>query len=295
MSTIDAATQEGTIDTNSATRVNYSTNGYGAIGISLRGTFTSGTLTLQGTIDGVQWDTLTVYKGTTSYTAISSTGNYRADVVAYTETKLVPSSFVGSLLVFANITTPIFFLGASEMATVTAALPLLSTGGANPEISISGLSTYGTGEQIPGMNAGATALEWKSTIGTGPIALQAVSTATMTLTGVDSVVTATGRFVRTGSVVTADIPTLVGTSNTAACTITGLAVALRPARDQFVSIYSALNADVEYSGRLAIRTTGVMDILWVSVAGGGGISASGTFTASGVKGFGHTTFTYNLS
>ncbi len=350
MSTIDAFQPQPVTLTGDTLSPQYSVLGFGALGFSVAGTFTSGTMTVQGTIDGNTWSTLVPRKNGAALASnqITATGNYLVNVVAYTEVKIVPSSFVGQVTITSNITTPFFFEGVYGMVTdVSADLPLLSSGGSSPTISLSGLSTYGTALQVPRMNAGATALEWSTPttgdvtgvtgtlpivvtsgtgpvpdvtlkgltsigtngqvpmsdgtswgyatpVGTGSLTLQASSTATMTLTGVDSVVTATAHFVRTGSVVTAEIPTLVGTSNTTACTITGLAVALRPARDQFVNVYSALNADVEYSGRLAIRTTGVIDVLWVSVAGGGGISASGTFTASGVKGFGHTTITYCL-
>jgi hypothetical protein len=234
MSAINAFTQSGTIETAGSQGISYSTLGFGSIGFSLAGTFTSGTITLEGTIDGNSWTVLAAYKAQTSYTSITTTGNYIASVVGYTEVKLVPDSFVGQLLVTANITTPFFFLGASGMiSTLTAELPLLSSGGADPVLSISGLTAYGTANQVMRMNAGATALEWydptvgniTGVTGTSPIIVTSgsgpvpdVTLAGMTGVGsANQVVMSNGTIwgyestTGTGNVVRAISPTFTGT------------------------------------------------------------------------------------
>jgi hypothetical protein len=70
----------------------------------------------------------------------------------------------------------------------------------------------------PGLGAG----------GLASLANYVDSTFTVTLTGVDTVVTGTARYTIIGNQVTLRIPGLSGNSNATTCTLTGLPVAIRP-------------------------------------------------------------------
>ncbi|MEK2645833.1 beta strand repeat-containing protein [Bdellovibrio sp. BCCA] len=56
--------------------------------------------------------------------------------------------------------------GGGTVTNVTATLPLSSTGGTTPAISLAGLSSLGTANQMLGMNAAGTAYEYKTVNGT---------------------------------------------------------------------------------------------------------------------------------
>jgi hypothetical protein len=185
MSGIAAFTQVNYIPADS---VSYSTLGYGTLGFSLAGTFTSGNITVEGTVDGNTWTLLVPRKAgaTLSGNLIITTGNYLVNVVGYTEVRLTLNTFVGTLNVLANVTPAFFFEGGSIMgivSEVTAVLPLLSSGGTEPELSLSGISGLGTAGQGMFMNAGGTALEWVSSTGTGNIVRSASPTFTGTVNG----------------------------------------------------------------------------------------------------------------
>ena len=72
--------------------------------------------------------------------------------------------------------------------------------------------------------------------GYGPVAAALVDmtpdfgTATVTLTGVTTVITGTAVWARMGNLAAAIIPAMTGTSNSTACTITGLPASIAPAR-----------------------------------------------------------------
>jgi hypothetical protein len=122
-----------------------------------------------------------------------------------------------------------------------------------------------------------------------PVALGTQGTFTATLTGCTTSPTATATYSITNNVVTLFIPSLLATSNTNACTITGAPVAIRPATQHAVipiivtdnSSASALACDVETSGTITLR--------------GPGFSPTG-FTGSGTKGnsLGTTKILYSL-
>jgi hypothetical protein len=116
---------------------------------------------------------------------------------------------------------------------------------------------------------------------------------TATLTGVSGSTTGTAYYVRIGKQVTLVLPTLLGTSNTTACTITGLPAALNPARNQWfqASIQdnsSIITTDLNGTG-IIIQTSGVIQLYF---------NGSTTFTSSGSKGINsglvHGPFTYTL-
>ncbi len=55
-------------------------------------------------------------------------------------------------------------IAPGTVGSVSAVLPVQSTGGITPQISLKGLVGLGTAGQLMRMNAGATALEWTGTV-----------------------------------------------------------------------------------------------------------------------------------
>jgi len=111
-------------------------------------------------------------------------------------------------------------------------------------------------------------------------------TYTGTLTGCTTSPTGTIRYTKTGDTVTLYIPSLTATSNTTACTITGMPSHLYPARQQIVVSRIKENSTDEF-GSTVVGTDGVLNL--------GTGAASGAFTASGTKGAEVHTFTYSLT
>lgn len=104
------------------------------------------------------------------------------------------------------------------------------------------------------------------------------NTFTGTLTGVSGTVTGTFRYVRVGKSVTLSAPYLIGTSNTTACTITGMPAAIRPAR-KIAFMTTLMDNGSGSNGALTgfeIETSGTLTLYL-------GGNASG-FTGSGSKG-----------
>ncbi len=105
-------------------------------------------------------------------------------------------------------------------------------------------------------------------------------TFTVTLTGVDvsGNTTGTARYIRIGKQVTLMLPYLFGTSNSVACTITGMPVSIRPSR--VVSFRAPVidNGNVADGGLYGfeIQTSGVLVLFYGNNPNG--------FTASGFKG-----------
>lgn len=87
----------------------YSTLGYGSIGLSVAGTF-SGTITAEGSDDGSTWQELPIAQGNTPLASneITTAGSYVISTVSYALVKLVPSEgFTGTPRVTANVSTRI--------------------------------------------------------------------------------------------------------------------------------------------------------------------------------------------
>jgi hypothetical protein len=111
-------------------------------------------------------------------------------------------------------------------------------------------------------------------------------TFTGTLTGCTTIPTGTLRYIKTGSQVTLYIPAITATSNTTACTVTGMPTRVQPARTQVVSGRYRDNG-VDAVGLVSISVGGVLTL--VNQAG-----SSTFFTASGEKGTAAMTITYSL-
>jgi hypothetical protein len=115
---------------------------------------------------------------------------------------------------------------------------------------------------------------------------QESNTFTATLTGCTTAPTGTVRFIRDGQKVTLYIPQILATSNTTACTLTGLPTRLIPTRDQIVfACYR--NNGVDAAGLLQITTAGGMVFF-------NDARSSTFFTAAGAKGALDVTLTYSL-
>jgi hypothetical protein len=112
-------------------------------------------------------------------------------------------------------------------------------------------------------------------------------TFTGTLTGCTTSPTATFRYNKVDNMVTLYMPSLTGTSNTTAASITGLPAAIKPTRQQICSLRVKNNSVDDFGIAIIDETTGTVFL---------GIDATGNgFTASGTKGISTTTITYSLS
>lgn len=109
---------------------------------------------------------------------------------------------------------------------------------------------------------------------------------TGTLTGCDTSPTGSVRYDVDGNIVHMSIPVINGTSNTTACTLTGMPVHLRPQVQQTVSAFGVDNGATE-AQRWLIATSGTITLQK-------GFSSTG-FTASGSKGTAQCTITYRVN
>lgn len=107
------------------------------------------------------------------------------------------------------------------------------------------------------------------------------ATFTATLTGVTAGVTGTARYVRIGKAVTLFLPSLVGTSNTTACTITGAPANILPARSKRIVVPEVRDNGNTYPGAISMATSGVMSLQFHATVPGG---LTGTFTNVNGKG-----------
>lgn len=112
-------------------------------------------------------------------------------------------------------------------------------------------------------------------------------TFTGTLTGVTGTVTGTFRYEKIGKNVTLYIPSLIGTSNTTACTVTGLPTIITPTRQQFVLALQRDNTTTDFIGELRVENTGVLTLCRQ-------VGSAGGFTAANNKGLLGTTISYTI-
>jgi hypothetical protein len=109
---------------------------------------------------------------------------------------------------------------------------------------------------------------------------------TASLTGCTTVPTGTITYTIYGNMVTLAIPSISGTSNTTAATLTGLPAALIPAQNQRLLAGITDNGTIA-AGIARIDNAGGTITMFPSAAGG-------AFTASGTKGIAQNTLTYSL-
>lgn len=116
--------------------------------------------------------------------------------------------------------------------------------------------------------------------------LRVEGTFTVTGTGFVANPTATARYVKVGKLITLYIPTLTGTSNATAFTLTGLPVALTPTRNAYVAVRSADNG-VELFRLLEMVAASAVLTLYPALP-----PVAGAWTAAGVKALFDTMLTY---
>lgn len=108
---------------------------------------------------------------------------------------------------------------------------------------------------------------------------------TATLTGVDAVVTGTITYTVQGRRVDLNIPNITGTSNTTACSLTGMPAAIRPRSTSRSQIGIVRNNGGDIISQYDVTTSGT-----INLANG----TSGTFTASGTKGTQRSSICYQM-
>lgn len=162
----------------------------------------------------------------------------------------------------------LYFTNARARAAVSALAPV-SYDASSGVFSLTGLSTLGTANQVPGMNAGATGLEWKTLAGG---AIVSVTHGVGTLTIGISANSITAAELATGSVLSAEI---------ADSTIVGADVAL----GHFVRSINGLKDGIIFIGLDgAVITTAdgpTFDTVKVQAAGGGGGGVSAVQSPGG--------------
>ena len=107
------------------------------------------------------------------------------------------------------------------------------------------------------------------------------------VTGVTTLVSDAIQFNKVGSTVTLKFLTMLGTSNSTACTITALPGYLRPVKQQVCVVRVRDNSTFAYGNAIVSEIDGTI------VLGVGADSA--VFTASGAKGIESCTITYSLT
>jgi len=119
---------------------------------------------------------------------------------------------------------------------------------------------------------GATAQTWNDS-----------GASTLTLTGCTTSPTVTAVWNRVGHIVTLQIPAVTATSNTTACTLTGLSANARPLTQQEINVNGVEDNGIVYaSGVVQIAASGTITLLFNATAI---LAPTATFTNSGVKGW----------
>lgn len=189
------------------------------------------------------------------------------------------------------------FTAAPVLTALTASLPVFTNGS---KAAVSNAMT-GTGSVVmstsptlvtPALGA-ATAT---SLVASGNVTADSLISSklyeensfTATLTGVTGSITGTAYFVRVGKFVTLRLPTLIGTSNTTAMTITGMPTQIRPSVtvNCYVHMEVRDNSTDKLLSMFSIATSGVISPYFAtSVTGFYG----NLYTSSGTKGIGDGT------
>lgn len=166
--------------------------------------------------------------------------------------------------------------GTSGLTTNSGTLISASTigvGGATP-------STSGAGISFPATQSASTDGNTLDDYEEGSF--------TFTGTGFTTTLTDTAYYTKIGNQVTIKIPSIAGTSNTTACTITGLPVGLRSSPAYLFACPSVYNAGAQYSGSLYGAHANAITVNW-DVTGS-------AFTASSTKGISNNlSITYQLN
>lgn len=180
-------------------------------------------------------------------------------------------------------------IGSAGNVTINApssgvALTLTGVSGSSPLTVNNSGATVASAVQLYEPLFSAAAVKTAATYETG--------TFTGTLTGCTTSPSGTFNWTRVGNVVTIDcVVTIAATSNTTACTITGVPAALNPARNMTAAGFIQAEDNTVFSvGSVQVGTSGTL-ILAHSTA----TVPSVTFTAAGTKGFSGMCITYPLT
>jgi hypothetical protein len=125
-----------------------------------------------------------------------------------------------------------------------------------------------------------------TTLTDNALAVHSEATPTLTLTGCTTSPTGVVRAVKHGQLVTLYVPTITGTSNTTAATLTGLPAELRPTRDQSVLCRVSNGAAGIVLGLFQVATGGTITL--------GADLGGGAFNNTLTKGIQLQTLTYSL-
>ena len=115
-------------------------------------------------------------------------------------------------------------------------------------------------------------------------------TYTATLTGCTTSPTQTVSYVKNGKSVVLRMSTLSATSNTTACTITGMPSHLWPATGSNICVESVMDNSLEHPGLVAISAAGVWLLYFYSAL----TTQTNTFTNVGTKGVGNLDMAFTL-
>ncbi len=93
-----------------------STSSYATLSLSFAGTITTGTFTVEGSTDGVEWEELPVAKSNSQVpnNEIAEVGTFVIGVAGYALARIVPDLFTGNVRISPNLSTrytPAFTVG----------------------------------------------------------------------------------------------------------------------------------------------------------------------------------------
>lgn len=107
MSRVDDVLRVAYLTTLAQAPVYLSTLNYATLGLSVAGTMASGSFTVEGTQDGQMWEELPIGQGSTRIAndEIVQPGVYVVNVAAYSQARVLPDNFTGSVRITSNVST----------------------------------------------------------------------------------------------------------------------------------------------------------------------------------------------
>lgn len=117
MSSVDDLSLEPVyLSTTAQGDVPISTHNYATLALSIAGTITTGSFTVEGTTDGAEWEELPVAKSNNQLPGneITETGTFIIGVAGYVKARIVPDTFTGNVRITPNLSkriTPAFTAG----------------------------------------------------------------------------------------------------------------------------------------------------------------------------------------
>jgi hypothetical protein len=212
-------------------------------------------------------------------------------------------SFVNNLLKGADVRNAIAGPGITITGTISSPYATISAGGGGPGTitytnniiiapttgipliveSNGGTPTF----EVTGSTTGITVEAYGPTAGGLVDLTPDIGSFTATLTGCSGTPTVTATWARVGNLVILNIPELVGTSTSTACTITGLPAEIQTATSQNIGAYIENNSAVAAGGVQVSAGSGTITLFSTN-------AFSATFTNGGTKGFFAGVLPYHL-